>query len=101
MVQLPEPCNEKSEAFKAGYKNIAEVGKQRIRRVIEQLEAEQAEKVPRAQGQLLDTAEDATESDREKAGAKHRFFVFLDGEILPDNINDLSENLNAYFCSSV
>ena len=32
MVQLPESCNEKSEAFKAGYKNICEIGKERIRR---------------------------------------------------------------------
>lgn len=32
MVQLPEPCNEKSEAFKSGYKNICEIGKERIRR---------------------------------------------------------------------
>lgn len=32
MVQLPEICGEKSEAFKAGYKNICEIGKERIRR---------------------------------------------------------------------
>lgn len=32
MVQLPEPCDEKSEAFKAGYKNICEIGEERIRR---------------------------------------------------------------------
>jgi adenine-specific DNA-methyltransferase len=32
MVQLPEQCDEKSEAFKAGYKNICEIGKERIRR---------------------------------------------------------------------
>ena len=32
MVQLPEACDEKSEAFKAGYKTIAEIGKERIRR---------------------------------------------------------------------
>jgi len=32
MVQLPEACNEKSEAYKAGYKNICEIGKERIRR---------------------------------------------------------------------
>ncbi|MBQ6171298.1 MAG: site-specific DNA-methyltransferase [Clostridia bacterium] len=31
MVQLPEPCDEKSVAFKAGYKNICEIGKERIR----------------------------------------------------------------------
>ena len=32
MVQLPEETDEKSEAFKAGYKNICEIGKERIRR---------------------------------------------------------------------
>ena len=32
MVQLPEPCEEQSEAFKAGFKTIAEVSKERIRR---------------------------------------------------------------------
>jgi DNA modification methylase len=32
MVQLPEPCEKDSEAFKAGYKNICEIGKERIRR---------------------------------------------------------------------
>jgi adenine-specific DNA-methyltransferase len=43
MVQLPEACDEKSEAFKAGYKNICEIGKERIRRagtkILEELEA--------------------------------------------------------------
>lgn len=33
LVQLPEVCTEKSEAYKAGYKNICEIGKERIRRV--------------------------------------------------------------------
>lgn len=32
MVQLPHPCEQKSEAYKAGYKNICEIGKERIRR---------------------------------------------------------------------
>ncbi len=32
MVQLPELCDVKSEAYKAGYKNICEIGKERIRR---------------------------------------------------------------------
>lgn len=32
MVQLPELCDEKSEAYKAGYNNICEIGKERIRR---------------------------------------------------------------------
>lgn len=37
LVQLPEACDEKSEAYKAGYKNICEIGKERIRRVGEKL----------------------------------------------------------------
>ena len=32
MVQLPEKCDEKSEAYKAGYRTICEIGKERIRR---------------------------------------------------------------------
>ena len=32
LVQLPELCNEKSEAYKSGYRNICEIGKERIRR---------------------------------------------------------------------
>ena len=39
MVQLPEVCNENSEAFKAGYKNICEIGKERIRRAGEKIKA--------------------------------------------------------------
>ena len=37
MVQLPELYDEKSEAYKAGYKNICEIGKERIRRVGEKI----------------------------------------------------------------
>jgi adenine-specific DNA-methyltransferase len=44
MVQLPEPCDEKSEAYKAGYKTIAEIGKERIRRVGKKIRAEVGEK---------------------------------------------------------
>ena len=40
MVQLPETTDEKSEAFKAGYKNIAEIGKERIRRSGEKIKQE-------------------------------------------------------------
>lgn len=41
LVQLPEPCSEDSEAFKAGYKTIADIGKERISRVIKKLDAEE------------------------------------------------------------
>lgn len=40
MVQLPEVCDEKSEAYKAGYKNICEIGKERIRRAGEKIKAD-------------------------------------------------------------
>ena len=40
MVQLPEPCDEKSEAYKAGYKTICDIGKERIRRAGEKIKQE-------------------------------------------------------------
>ena len=40
MVQLPEKTDEKSEAYKAGYKNICEIGKERIRRAGEKIKEE-------------------------------------------------------------
>lgn len=40
MVQLPELTEEKSEAYKAGYKNICEIGKERIRRAGKKIKAE-------------------------------------------------------------
>ena len=44
MVQLPEPCDEASEAYKAGYKTIADIGKERIRRAGEKIVQENADK---------------------------------------------------------
>ncbi|HBQ28928.1 MAG TPA: site-specific DNA-methyltransferase [Desulfotomaculum sp.] len=40
MVQLPEPCPEDSEAYKAGFKNISEIGKERIRRAVNKIKEE-------------------------------------------------------------
>lgn len=40
MVQLPEPCDEKSEAYKAGYKTIAEIAKERICRAGKKIKKE-------------------------------------------------------------
>lgn len=44
MVQLPEPCDEKSEAYKAGYKTIADIGKERIRRAGDKIKSDNADK---------------------------------------------------------
>ena len=49
MVQLPEKTGEKSEAYKAGYKNICEIGKERIRRAGRKIREEASQ-----QGQDLD-----------------------------------------------
>ncbi len=46
MVQLPEKCDEKSEAYKAGYKTIADIGKERIRRVIKKIKDSENGKLP-------------------------------------------------------
>ena len=40
MVQLPEKCDESREAYKAGYKNICEIGKERIRRAGDKIKSE-------------------------------------------------------------
>lgn len=42
MIQLPEPCDENSEAYTAGYKNIADIGKERIRRAGQKIKHDNA-----------------------------------------------------------
>lgn len=44
-IQLPEPTNEKSEAYKAGYKSITDMTKERIRRSIDKLESSNSNRV--------------------------------------------------------
>ena len=39
-VQLPEPCEQDSEAYKAGFKTVAEIGKERIRRAAAKIKKE-------------------------------------------------------------
>lgn len=53
MVQLPEPTPENSEAAKAGYKNICEIGKERIRRAGEKIKSD--ESLPAENREKLDT----------------------------------------------
>lgn len=54
MVQLPEMCGEKSEAYKAGYRNICEIGKERIRRAGKKLLESGDGKVPDADKPPID-----------------------------------------------
>jgi adenine-specific DNA-methyltransferase len=53
-VQLPEPTEEKSEAYKAGYKTISEITKERIRRAGEKIKSEMKEDLFSEQGKTLD-----------------------------------------------
>jgi len=52
LVQLPELCDEASEAFKAGYKTIADISKERIRRVIKKIENENDLEQKKKEGEL-------------------------------------------------
>ena len=61
LVQLPETIDEKSEAFSAGFKNICEIGKERIRRAGKKILEEQA--ASQAKGGLFAQAECKTKVD--------------------------------------
>lgn len=63
MVQLPEICDEKSEAAKAGYKNICEIGKERIRRAGRKIQEELAQKQAEKADDLLAGTEPAPSLD--------------------------------------
>lgn len=63
MVQLPEPCDEKSEAYQACYKTIADIGKERIRRVIKKIHDEQEAKKQENESALPGMAQENQELD--------------------------------------
>ena len=67
MVQLPEKTDEKSEAYKAGYKNICEIGKERIRRAGQKIKKELAQKAMVVYGKMYDLCGGAIESPNPSA----------------------------------
>lgn len=93
LVQLPEVCDEKSEAYKAGYKNICEIGKERIRR---------------AGKKLTETKDGQLSMDGEKAPLDIGFKVFkLDTSnmklwdttpIADGDADELVERMNRMVC---
>lgn len=63
-VQLPEPCDPKSEAYKVGYSTIADISKERIRRAGAKLRAEiESERAQKAAELSFDNTEDSTMPD--------------------------------------
>ena len=70
MVQLPELCPESSEASKAGYKNICEIGKERIRR---------------AGAKILENIESTTQKEKQKAKQKDQLSLVPDSDDASNN----------------
>lgn len=77
MVQLPESCDENSEAHKAGYKNICEIGKERIRRAGKKI-------LEIKNGEQLNTIEGLTNAIKDKG-----VFALCDELKMQNNLNKL------------
>ncbi|MBQ7732616.1 MAG: site-specific DNA-methyltransferase, partial [Synergistaceae bacterium] len=75
MIQLPEKCSESSEAFKAGYRNICEIGRERIKRAGESLSGDTGFRVLKV------------------ASSNYRNVYFTPEELKQDMLDDLIENI--------
>ena len=102
MVQLPEDCDPKSEAYKAGYKNICEIGKERIRRAGKKILEERGQASLLDDGAALDTGfrvfkvDDTNMKDVDRPAAEYT------QEMLPElesNIKDDRTDLDLFFGS--
>lgn len=67
MVQLPEKTDPNSEAYKAGYPNICEIGKERIRRAGQKIKKELAQKAATVYNKLYDMCGGAIDSTNPSA----------------------------------
>ena len=87
MVQLPEETEEKSEAYKAGYKNICEIGKERIRRAGAKIKADRTIKIDVDKSQLMQRTllDDGTFDDKYAL------------KVTPANDDDVLDNLDTGF----
>ena len=84
MVQLPEKTSEKSEAYKAGYKNICEIGKERIRRAGRKIKEEAG-----LQGQDLDIGFRVLKLD--SSNMKDVYYTpkeFTEQDLFADNVKE-------------
>jgi adenine-specific DNA-methyltransferase len=87
MVQLPEQTDEKSEANKAGYKNICEIGKERIRRAGKQIVNGQLSMLNEKNGQL----EKMVNAKLLMVNGK---YAFPDGVLIDDTVQSLLDEIN-------
>lgn len=81
MVQLPEACDEKSEAYKAGYKTICDIGKERIRRAGAKIEAELAAKSAPADSDQLSLTDAQQPTETPKLDTGFRVFKLDDSNM--------------------
>ena len=87
MVQLPEQTDEKSEAYKAGYKNICEIGKERIRRAGKQIVNGQLSMLNEKNGQLEKMV-------NAKLLMVNGEYAFPDGVLIDDTVQSLLDEIN-------
>lgn len=88
MVQLPEVCDEKSEAYKAGYNTICDIGKERIRRAGAKIK-EELEKTNPERAKILDTGFRVLRLD--SSNMKDVFYRPVD--LKRDNLLDYTANV--------
>ncbi len=93
LVQLPEKCDEESEAYKAGYKTIADIAKERIRRVIKKLKIENEQLKIKKIGELqLDNSQLSIVNSQLSIGFKvfklssSNFKIWRGSEITEENL---------------
>ncbi|WP_281299331.1 site-specific DNA-methyltransferase [Flavobacterium limnophilum] len=73
IVQIPEATDEKSEAYKAGYKKISDITIERNKRVVAKIEKELAEKAKKKEGELqLDIVAEPAANELQTKNNKHQ-----------------------------
>jgi len=98
MVQLPEPCDIETESSELRYDTIADIGKERIRRIIKKIEEEQEMEAKKAKGDLLKSQEKHEELDlgfKVFKLDKSNFAVWDGSEPMPTE-QKLAEQLEAF-----
>ena len=98
LVQLPEPCDEESEAYRAGYKTIADISKERIRRVINKLivEKEQIEAKKAGELKFEDNPDQVNQTDQDLGFkvfklSSSNFKIWRGSDITEDNLEQQLE----------
>ncbi len=93
MVQLPEATDEKSEAYKAGYKNICEIGKERIRRAGKKIKEEHPEAKDLDTGFRVLKLDSSNMQDVYYTPAEFNEQKLFDDNIKPDRLGNDGEDL--------